>query len=237
MREQNRRPDPLVARADAEDDRHPVDRLGVRRAPDLPMSRPAWVQEPLQLGSRDHVRVAAVTVLLEIRGIERLEPRGDDHSAHGLARPVAQDRREIGELAFQVDERRLHAHVHTSVSPHLALYLRGELEAVVEAVVVEEGERPRQPAHATAELERLLEEDRGVPELPERRGHVHARHPAAEDQYRAVHLALLLVGLRLTTVAFFASSCRYAGRDDWGMPIRSSRGSTATVWPCIPTAS
>ena len=213
------------------------DRLAVRRAPDLSLSRAAWVQEPLQLRSRHDVRVAAVPVLLEVRGIERLEPGGDDDGADRLARLVAQDGPEVGELTFEADEGRLHAHVHTRVSPHLALDLRGELEAVVETVVVEEGERPRQPAHPAAELRGLLEEDRGVAQLAERRRHVHAGHSTAEDQYRAVHLATLPTARSLTAVPAPASSCRYAGRDDWGMPIRSSRGSTGTVWPCIPTTS
>ena len=145
------------------------------------MSRAAWVEKPLELGSGHDVRVAAVPVLLEVRGIERLEPGGDDDGADSFARPVAQNGAEVGEITFEVDEGRLHAQVHTGMGPHLALDLRGELEAVVEAIVVEEWERTRQPTHAATELRGLLEENRGVPQFAECGRHVHAGDSTAED--------------------------------------------------------
>ncbi len=46
-----------------------------------------------------------------------------------------------------------------AVSPHLGLDLRGELETIVETVVIEEGERARQPAYSAAELRCLLERE------------------------------------------------------------------------------
>ena len=83
---------------------------------------------------------------------------------------------------------------------HVGLDDVGELFAVVETVVVEEGERARQPAHPAAELRRLLEENRGETQFAQCRRHVHAGHTTAKDQYRVVHLATLPTALSCTAV-------------------------------------
>ena len=117
MREQNGAPIRRLREPTQKTIAMPVDRLAVRRAPDLSLSRAARVEDPLQLRSGHHVRIAAVAVLLEVRGIERLEPGGDDDGADRLARLVAQDGPEVGELTFEADKGRLHAHVHALAEP------------------------------------------------------------------------------------------------------------------------
>src|ERR1019366_10367428 len=138
-----------VSRTDAEDDRHAVNSLAVRRPPDLTMGRSARVQEPLQLGRGHDVLIAPVAVLLDVRRVEGLESGGDDDCAHRLVRTVTQKGPEVRPLPLEALQHCPGADVDTARGAHVLFDLTGELGTVLETVVIKERERARQLAHPT----------------------------------------------------------------------------------------